>query len=264
MKLLVCIKQVVDSTKMEVDPETGRLKRNNANSIMNPLDRNALEAALALKDQKGGTVTVLTMGPPQAQAVLKEAVSMGADDVYLATDRAFGGADTLATSYTLASVIEMIGPFDLIFCGQESIDSNTAQVGPEIAATLGIPDISGAIDIEMKKEGFITVTRLMGDYSEVLDLKLPALITTCKEVNEPRYPSIKGILKKDTVEVHMITAADLEGLDMDRIGLKGSPTQVKQVRPVVPPKKENIRIADKSADESVSLLCDALKKLKLI
>lgn len=151
MKFLVCIKQVVDTSKMEVDPATGRLKRNNANSIMNPLDRNALEAALALKDEKGGTVTVISMGPPQAGTVLKEAISMGADEAYLVTDRAFGGADTLATSYTLSMAIRKIGTFDLIFCGQESIDSNTAQIGPEIAATLGISDVSGAIDLSFER-----------------------------------------------------------------------------------------------------------------
>lgn len=262
MRFLVCIKQVVDSTKMEVDPDTGRLKRNNANSIMNPLDKNALEAAFSLRDEKGGTVAVLTMGPPQAQAVLKEAVSMGADEVYLATDRAFGGADTLATSYTLAEVIRKIGPFDLIFCGQESIDSNTAQIGPEIAATLGIPDVSGAVALKMDKEDRITVTRLMGDESDVLELKLPAVITTCKELNHPRYPSVKGLLKKDETEIHMITAADLD-VDPARIGIKGSPTQVKQVRPVVPPKKENIRIEGKDAEEAADLLCSALQKLKL-
>ena len=139
MKILVCVKQVVDTSKMEVDPNTGRLNRNGANSILNPCDRNALEAALRLKSQTGGTVTVITMGPPQAGAVLLEAVSMGADDVYLITDRAFGGADTLATSYTLAAAVRKLGnDFDLIFCGEESIDSNTAQVGPEVAAMLGV------------------------------------------------------------------------------------------------------------------------------
>ena len=133
MKFLVCIKQVVDTSKMEVDPTTGRLKRNNANSIMNPLDLHALEAAFSLRDEVGGTVTVITMGPPQAAAVLKDAVAMGADEVYLVTDRAFGGADTLATSYTLAKAIEKLGTFDLIFCGQASIASNTAKIGAEIA-----------------------------------------------------------------------------------------------------------------------------------
>ena len=159
MKFLVCIKQVVDTSKMEVDPTTGRLKRNNANSIMNPVDLNALEAALALRDQVGGTVDVITMGPPQAEAVLRDAASMGADKAFLVTDRAFGGADTLATSYTLAAAIKQIGMADIIFCGVESIDSNTAQIGPEIAATLGIPDVSAVSSILLESEDSVTVTR---------------------------------------------------------------------------------------------------------
>lgn len=262
MKFLVCVKQVVDTSQMEVDPATGRLKRNNANSIMNPMDRNALEAAFALRDQAGGRVTVISMGPPQAAAVLKEAISMGADEAYLVTDRAFGGADTLATSYTLSRAIEKIGSFDLILCGQESIDSNTAQVGPEIAATLGMSDVSAAVGISCEKEGFLTVERQMGDNREVLEMKLPGLITCTGELNKPRYPSIKGILKKEEVEVKNLTAADLN-VDAARIGMKGSPTQVRQVRPVVPPKKENLRIEDGTAEDAADELTAALKKLNL-
>lgn len=263
VKFLVCVKQVVDTSQMEVDPSTGRLKRNNANSILNPMDRNALEAALSLRDQAGGTVTVISMGPPQAQAVLKEAISMGADEAYLVTDRAFGGADTLATSYTLAKAIEKIGSFDLIFCGMESIDSNTAQIGPEIAATLGISDVSAAIGLSYEKEGYVEVERQFGDDREVLDMKLPGVITCTGELNKPRYPSIKGILKKDEVEIHNLTAADIP-VDASRIGMKGSPTQVRQVRPVVPPKKENLRIAGKPAAEAVEELFGAMKKLNLV
>lgn len=263
MKFLVCIKQVVDTSKMEVDPATGRLKRNNANSIMNPLDRNGLEAALTLKEQTGGTVTVISMGPPQAEAVLKEAISMGADEAYLVTDRAFGGADTLATSYTLASAIRKIGDFDLIFCGQESIDSNTAQIGPEIAATLGISDVSGAVALSYGKEGFVTVTRQMGADREVLDMKLPGVVTCTADLNKPRYPSIRGILRKEEVEIHHITSQDMD-VDPGRIGMKGSPTQVRQVRPVVPPKKENLRIEGKTAPEAVDALFGAMEKLNLV
>lgn len=263
MKFLVCVKQVVDTSRMEVDPATGRLKRNNANSILNPMDRNALEAALSLRDQTGGRVTVISMGPPQAAAVLKEAISMGADEAYLVTDRAFGGADTLATSYTLASAIRKIGSFDLIFCGMESIDSNTAQIGPEIAATLGISDVSAAIGLSYEKEGYVQVERQFGDDREVLDMKLPGVITCTGELNKPRYPSIKGILKKDEVEIHNLTAADLP-VDAGRIGMKGSPTQVRQVRPVVPPKKENLRIEGKPAAEAVEELFGAMRKLNLV
>lgn len=262
MKFLVCVKQVVDTSHMEVDPETGRLKRNAANSILNPMDRNALEAAFSLREQTGGTVTVLTMGPPQAEAVLREAAGMGADALYLATDRAFGGADTLATSYTLSKVIDRIGPFDLIFCGQESMDSNTAQIGPEIAATLGIASVSGALDIRLDGDALL-VKREMMDGADIVELSLPAVVTATSALNHPRYESLKGIMEKDEREIHTITAADL-GADPARIGVKGSPTQVSRVRPVVPPKKENLVISDCPHEEAANRLLAGLKKLNVI
>lgn len=263
MKFLVCIKQVVDTSKMEVDPVTGRLKRNNANSIMNPVDLNALEAAFSLRDKVGGTVDVITMGPPQAEAVLRDAAAMGADRLYLVTDRAFGGADTLATSYTLAAAIKKIGMPDIIFCGVESIDSNTAQIGPEIAATLGIPDVSAVSSILLEDGDKVTVTRQNGSGAEVLALKLPAVITTTADLNQPRYPSIKGLLHKDEAEIISVTSADLP-VEEHRIGAKGSPTQVKRVRPVVPGKKENLRIENKSAAEMAGELAEAMRKLAVI
>lgn len=263
MKFLVCIKQVVDTSKMEVDSTTGRLKRNNANSIMNPVDLNALEAALALRDKVGGTVDVITMGPPQAEAVLRDATSMGADRAFLVTDRAFGGADTLATSYTLAAAIKKIGMADIIFCGVESIDSNTAQIGPEIAATLRIPDVSAVSSILLESKDSVTVTRQNGTGAEVLELKLPAVITTTAELNKPRYPSIKGLLHKDEVEIISVTSADLP-VEEHRIGAKGSPTQVKKVRPVIPGEKENLRLENKPAAEMAEELAEAMKKLAII
>lgn len=263
MKILVCIKQVVDASKMEVDPNTGRLNRSGANSILNPCDRNALEEALLLKEKTGGMVTVISMGPPQAGKVLLEAVSMGADEAYLVTDRAFGGADTLATSYTLAAAVRKIGSdFDLIFCGQESIDSNTAQVGPELAAMLGMADISAAIDFEWDGDKAI-VTRQVGEGREILELHLPAVVTAAPTLNTPRYPSVSGILKKYETEIHQLTAADLD-IDPERVGLKGSPTQVKGVRTVVPPKKESLKIEDKTPAEAASLLVEALAKVHIV
>ncbi len=263
MRFLVCIKQVVDTSKMEVDPVTGRLKRNNANSIMNPVDLHALEAAFSLRDKVGGTVDVITMGPPQAEAVLRDAAAMGADRLYLVTDRAFGGADTLATSYTLAAAIKKTGMPDIIFCGVESIDSNTAQIGPEIAATLGIPDVSAVSSILLEDGDKVTVTRQNGSGAEVLALKLPAVITTTADLNQPRYPSIKGLIHKDEAEIISVTSADLP-VEEHRIGAKGSPTQVKRIRPVVPGKKENLRIENKSAVEMAGELAEAMKKLAVI
>lgn len=263
MKFLVCIKQVVDSSKIEVDAATGRLNRNNANSILNPYDLYALEAALKLKEIHGGMVSVMTMGPPQAAAVLRQAASMGADELYLITDRVFGGADTLATCYTLVKAIEKIGPFDLILCGQESIDSNTAQVGPEMAAMLHIPNVSNAIGQLCIHDNLLTVERKMDNGTELVEMKLPGLITTSKGLNSPRYPSIKGILEKDEEEIHTITASDID-VDSNRIGLKGSPTQVKRVRPVVPIKKENIRVTKQTAEESAQILVEALQRIRAI
>lgn len=262
MRFLVCIKQVVDTSKMEVDPATGRLNRSKANSIMNPYDRHALEEALRLKEQTGGTVTAMTMGPPQAEAVLLEAVSMGADDIYLVTDRAFGGADTLATSYTLSRAISRLDPFDMIFCGQESIDSNTAQVGPQIAAMLGIPDVSGVTALSLSGHT-AEVTRQMEEASEVLTADLPLLVTAAPSLNHPRYPSMLGLQKKWTMKAHMMTAAELQ-TDPKRTGLQGSPTQVKRVRPVTPPKKENLLIQEKTAADSVRLLVQALQKAQVL
>lgn len=263
MKFLVCVKQVVDTSKMEVDPSTGRLNRNNANSILNPCDRNALEAALQMKSLTGGTVTVITMGPPQAGAVLLEAVSMGADETYLITDRAFGGADTLATSYTLAAAIRKLGnDFDLIFCGQESLDSNTAQVGPEVAAMLGMADVSAAVDFSWE-DGKAIVTRQVGEDREVLEVSLPAVITAAPELNAPRYPSVLGILRKYETDIQQLTAADLD-VDPTRIGLKGSPTQVRGIRTVVPPKKENLKIYDHAPADAAALLAEALAKVHVM
>ena len=263
MKIVVCMKQVPATSKVDIDPETGAMKCMSGETRTNPYDLFALETAVQIREKVGGTVTVLTMGPPQAEQVLQYAVSMGADDVYLATDRAFGGADTLATSYTLAAAIRKLGSFDLIFCGQESLDTNTAQFGPVVAAKLSMADGSGAVDISYEREGYITVRRQLSDEDEVLEMKLPALITTAESLNRPRYPSVLGIMKKDHVEIHKLTSADLD-VDPSRIGLTGSPTRVKQVRPVVPPKKENLRIEGKTTDEAVDLLCTAMQKIHVI
>lgn len=261
MRFLVCIKQVVDTSKMEVDPSTGRLNRSKVNSIMNPYDRHALEEAFRLRDQNGGTVTVMTMGPPQAEAVLLEAVSMGADDIYLITDRAFGGADTLATSYTLAQAVRKLEPFDMIFCGQESIDSNTAQVGPQLASMLGIPDVSAVTALALTGRT-AEITRQMEEESEVLTAELPLLATVAPALNHPRYPSIQGLQKKWTVKAQILTAADLQA-DPGRIGIQGSPTQVKRVRPVAPPKKENLVIQETKTADSVRVLMQALQKAQV-
>ncbi len=227
MKIVVCIKQVPDSTDVKINPETNTLVREGVASISNPFDEFALEEALLTKEKYGGEVHVISMGPPQAVDVLKNALAVGADKVYLVSDRAFAGADTLATAYTLAKTIESIGGADLVICGKQAIDGDTAQVGPGIATRLGIPQLTYVskvreINVEKKK---IVVERLLEDGKEVLESSLPALMTVVKDINEPRLPSLLGIKKAAKVQIPILTAKDIP-VDENRIGLKGSPTWV--------------------------------------
>ena len=227
MKIVVCIKQVPDSTDVKINPETNTLVREGVASISNPFDEFALEEALLTKEKYGGEVHVISMGPPQAVDVLKNALAVGADKVYLVSDRAFAGADTLATAYTLAKTIESIGGADLVICGKQAIDGDTAQVGPGIATRLGIPQLTYVskvreISVEKKK---IVVERLLEDGKEVVESSLPALMTVVKDINEPRLPSLLGIKKAAKAQIPTLTAKDIS-VDENRIGLKGSPTWV--------------------------------------
>ena len=224
MNIVVCIKQVPNTNEVKLDPVTGTLIRDGVPSIINPDDKAGLEAALRLKDQFGAHVTVITMGQPQADTALREALAMGADEAVLITDRAFGGADTLATSTTIAAGIKKL-PYDLIITGRQAIDGDTAQVGPQIAEHLNIPNVSYAEDIKVEGDTVI-VKRQYEDRYHVVKVKMPCLITALSELNQPRYMTPGGIFdayreKKVTVW----TVNDIE-VDRDRIGLKGSPTRV--------------------------------------
>ena len=224
MNIVVCIKQVPNTNEVKLDPVTGTLIRDGVPSIINPDDKAGLEAALRLKDQFGAHVTVITMGPPQADTALREALAMGADEAVLITDRAFGGADTLATSTTIAAGIKKL-PYDLIITGRQAIDGDTAQVGPQIAEHLNITNVSYAEDIKVEGDTVI-VKRQYEDRYHVVKVKMPCLITALSELNQPRYMTPGGIFdayreKKVTVW----TVNDIE-VDRDRIGLKGSPTRV--------------------------------------
>ena len=224
MKIIVCIKQVPDTTEVRLDPVTGTLIRDGVPSIINPDDKAGLEAALRLKDLHGARVTALSMGPPQADLALREALAMGADEAVLVTDRAFGGADTWATSSTLASAARLLG-FDLIITGRQAIDGDTAQVGPQIAEHLGIPNISYAEAIQVEGDS-IKVKRQYEDRYHILRAKMPCLITALAELNEPRYMTPGGIFSAyREKEVRIITRPDLDVED-GNIGLKGSPTRV--------------------------------------
>jgi len=229
VKIVVCIKQVPDTNEVKLDPVTGTLIRDGVPSIINPDDKAGLEAALALKDQLGATVSVITMGPMQADAVLREAMAMGADDAYLVTDRAFGGADTLATSTTLAAALKKIN-YDLIIAGRQAIDGDTAQVGPQIAEHLNIPNVSYAEDIKVEGNTVI-VKRQYEDRYHTVKVQMPCLVTALGEMNTPRYMTPGGIFDAyRSKEVTIFTRADLDVED-STIGLKGSPTKVAQSFP---------------------------------
>ncbi len=227
MNIIVCIKQVPDTNEVKIDPETNTLIRSGVPSIVNPFDKNALEAAVQLKESHGGTVTVITMGPPQAMDALRECLSLGADKAYLVSDRAFGGADTLATSYTLAAAIQKIGNFDMIICGKQAVDGDTAQVGPEIAEHLDIAQVTFVSKITVNGSRLV-LEKEQDDGYEVVESTLPVLLTVVKSINVPRYPTVKSKMAARKAEIEIITADDLD-LDKDRIGLKGSPTQVKKI-----------------------------------
>jgi electron transfer flavoprotein beta subunit len=228
MKIVVCVKQVPDAKDVRLDPETNTLAREGVQSIMNPYDRHALEAAVQLKEKHGGCVTVVSMGPPQAEEMLREAVACGADDAVLVSDRAFAGADTWATTYTLAAAIRKIGDYDLILCGKQAIDGDTAQVGPGLAWRLDIPFVSYVRKISGVEENQLQLERLMDDGYDELEVDLPALLTVVREINEPRVPSLKGKMKAKKLQVAVYSATDIDA-DPACIGLAGSPTQVVKV-----------------------------------
>jgi electron transfer flavoprotein beta subunit len=225
MNIVVCIKQVPDTAVVKIDPKTGTLIRDGVPSIMNPEDKHALEAALQLKETHGAKVTVLSMGLPMAKAVLREALCMGADEAILLTDRCLGGADTLATSKALAGVIEKLD-FDIVLAGRQAIDGDTAQVGPEIAEHLNIPQVTYVQDVKVEGDSLI-VQRALEDGYQVVEVKTPCLLTAIEELNEARYMNIADIFATSDDQIKIMTADDID-VDKNELGLKGSPTKVKK------------------------------------
>jgi electron transfer flavoprotein beta subunit len=261
MNIIVLVKQVPDASEVKINRETNTLIRDGVPSIINPYDRYAIEEALRLREKHGGKVTAVTMGPPQAAEALKEAVSLGADDVVLLSDRAFAGADTWATSYALSQGIRKIGDFDLIIAGKQAIDGDTAQVGPETADMLGIPFVAYIRKIEQVEGKKMVAERLMDEGYDVVETSLPALITVVKEINEPRVPSLKGKMKAKSLKVTVWTAADI-GSDVKKIGLQGSPTQVVRIFPPTP--RGQREILSGTVEEQVATLAKKLKEQSLI
>lgn len=224
MKIVVCIKQVPDTTEIKLDPVKGTLIRDGVPSIMNPDDKGGLEQALRLKDQFGAEVTVITMGPPQAEAILREAYGMGVDHAILLTDRKFGGADTLATSYTLASALKKLD-FDLLIAGRQAIDGDTAQVGPQIAEHMHLPQITYVEEASFDGNKTLTVRKQTEEGHEMLEVELPCMLTLLATANKPRYMSVSNIMEAYEKEIEIWTADSVE-VDPEKIGLKGSPTRV--------------------------------------
>ena len=257
MKIIVCVKQVPDTNEVKIDPEKGTLIREGVPSIINPDDLAGLEAALTLKDKHGHEVIVVSMGPPQADVALREALAMGCDEAYLISDRLFGGADTWATSRTISGALKMMG-YDLIIAGRQAIDGDTAQVGPQIAEHLNIPQISYAESLELDGDQ-ITVKRQYEDRYQMLQVKLPALITTLQEMNRPRYMSVGGVVDAyGKKEVKVLTYDDIKDyVEKKDIGLKGSPTKVK--KSFTKTAKALGKVHETTDDEAVKIIIDELK-----
>lgn len=258
MKIVVCVKQVPNTTEIRIDPATNTLIREGVESILNPFDTYAIEEAVRLREQHGGSVTALCMGPPQAEETLREAVSLGADEIILLSDRRFAGADTWATSLTLAAAIRKNGEVDLIITGQQAIDGDTAQVGPGIAAHLDLRQTCFVRRIEEVTDCHITLQRLMEDGFDRLKLKLPAVITVVKEINTPRLPSLRGKRNARAAELKVWNADDL-GLDEKETGLNGSPTQV--VKIFTPKHDKQTEKFSLTANEAADLITERLDRI---
>ncbi|MEG0048117.1 MAG: electron transfer flavoprotein subunit beta/FixA family protein [Clostridia bacterium] len=231
MEILVCIKQVPQTNKVEVDPVTGVLKRGGVASKMNPYDLYALETALRLTKRYGGRVKVLSMGPPQAEQVIREAFAMGAQEGVLLSDRRFGGADVLATSYTLSQGVRHLGHFDMILCGKQTTDGDTAQVGAELSEALQLPAVLNVIKILEINEGFATVEMDLGQEIQTVRVALPCLMAVEKDIVQPRLPSFVRKCQMADTPIQVLGLTDLQDQDESHYGLNGSPTQVQRIFP---------------------------------
>ncbi|MGN0372444.1 MAG: electron transfer flavoprotein subunit beta/FixA family protein [Enterocloster sp.] len=262
MKIIVCMKQVPAGTKVDIDPETGSMKRLTGDTRTNPYDLFALETALQLREQLGGTVSVLTMGPAQAEEMIKDAYSMGADEGVIMSDRKFAGADVLATSYALAQGIDLLGGADLIICGKQTTDGDTAQVGPAIAEHLGIPHAAWVAEIVKADQKSVCVRQDLVSVTQVSRLPYPCLITVDKDICVPRLPSYR--LKKATAgrSVRIISFDDLKDHDLSRYGLVGSPTSVERI--FAPPEAEKQVYLEGDAAEKTDELYRILTGKKII
>lgn len=261
MNMLVCVKQVPDTTEIRIDPVKNTLIRDGVPSIVNPFDAYALEIAARIKDKNPDSkITLVSMGPEQAKNALKECLAVGGDTAYLVSGREFGGSDTLATSYILSTAIKKLeekeGKFDIIFCGKQAIDGDTAQVGPEIAEHLDLPQVTYAVEADVDGDT-VKVKKEVEDGFEIIGAKMPCVVTVTKPSFDPRYPSIKSKMAANRKEIATIAFADLTDIDSTRIGLKGSPTKVKKT--FTPPVKSGgITIKEETGADSAKKLAEKL------
>jgi electron transfer flavoprotein beta subunit len=261
LRIIVCIKQVPETTEVEFDEETGRLIREGITAVINPFDEYAIEEGIRLRERHGGRVEVLTMGPPFAEEALRDAIAMGADGGWLATDRAFVGADTWATGFTLSKCIEEMGPYDIIICGLKTTDGDTGQTGPEIAECLRIPHVCYVSGIQEIKDNKIILERRLDDGIEILEASLPILLTVSKEINQPRLATLRGRLKAKKVEIRKISSTDL-GIDSSLLGLDGSFTRV--VKIFTPESPEGGEIVMGDPEEVAERIFQKLLECKVI
>ncbi len=256
MNIVVCIKQVPGTAEVKIDPQTNTLVREGVESIVNPFDTYAVEEAVRVKERYGGQVTVITMGPPQAEAALRETISVGADQAILLSDRAFAGADTLATSYALSRALVKISDYDLVVCGRQTLDGDTGQVGPGLAERLQIPFVAYVSKVEEITGGRMRVQRLIEEGHEVLEMPLPGVISVTKEINVPRLPSLRGQMKAKSAQIPVWGAEDID-VEMDRVGLAGSPTRVMRV--FRPERTRRAEVLQGTLEEQLDQLVDKMR-----
>ena len=261
MNIVVCLKQVPDTTDVKIDPNTNTLIRQGIKAVINPFDSFALEEGVRLKEKSGGKVTAISMGPPQATDMLRDAIAVGADDAILLSDIAFAGSDTLATSATLGKAIEKIKAYDLIICGRQTLDGDTGQVGPELAENLGIPFIAYVSKIEEIANGKIRVQRMVEDGYETIEASLPAVITVVKEICVPRMPSLRGVFKSKSAQIPTWTANDIAAAK-ETIGQAGSGTWV--VKVFYPQRIQHAEMLKGEPEIQVKALIGKLREVKLI
>jgi electron transfer flavoprotein beta subunit len=261
MNIVVCLKQVPDTTDIKIDPQTNTLVRQGIKNIVNPFDTYALEEGVRVKERYGGRVTAISMGPAQAEEVLREAIATGADDAVLLSDGAFAGADTLATAYTLARAINKLEQYDVIICGRQTIDGDTGQVGPELAEMLKLSFVAYVSKIDEISNGYMRVKRMIEDGYEVMETPLPAVLTVVKEINVPRLPSLRGLTKAKSAVIPIWTAQEL-GVDNNMVGLSGSATRVIEI--FFPQRVRCGEIFQGELESQVSRLVDKLREATIV